>query len=127
MKSQYVREEKQKKKKSKAQHSTAVKTQETQQGNSAGALPAGEPTEEVKEQQKEAGDNEAEVEHLREWLLADRKDRQRQRQTEQNKRTEQTEKGSTGQMENSFASGWPESKLFELNWIENVQKMQIKS
>lgn len=52
--------------KRKAKHSTAVKTQETQGGKSAGALPAGEPTEEVKEQRKEAGDNEAEVEHLRE-------------------------------------------------------------
>lgn len=54
------------KKKKKAKHSTAVKTQETKGGKSAGALPAGEPTEEVKEQRKEAGDNEAEVEHLRE-------------------------------------------------------------
>lgn len=52
--------------KRKAKHSTAVKTQETQGGKSAGALPAGEPTEEVKEQRKESGDNEAEVEHLRE-------------------------------------------------------------
>lgn len=43
-----------------------------QGGKRAGALPAGEPTEEVKEQQKEVGDNEAQVEHESDCYLTGR-------------------------------------------------------
>lgn len=65
MKSQYVQEEKQKKKEKKAKHSTAVKTQDAQQGKSAVALPA--------------GDSEAEVQHETDCSLTGRTGNDRER------------------------------------------------